>query len=73
MYLRERLKGPINLTIFSDDPEWAKKNVQFDYPNEVIDWRNYILPESRSAYAMYLMSVCKHQIIANSSWSWWAA
>ena len=36
---------------------------------EVIDWNS----EDEGWIDMYLMSICKHNIIANSSFSWWAA
>jgi hypothetical protein len=54
--------------IFSDDLDWCKKNlnleqVHFVDHNEVENsWEDLIL-----------MSKCRHHIIANSSFSWWAA
>ncbi len=55
--------------IFSDDVEWAKKNIKFN------QLTTYIIKEkSHISYIdMQLMSMCKHNIIANSSFSWWAA
>lgn len=54
--------------IFSDDISWAKDNLRW-LPNTFYvskaAWPNY--------YEMFLMSRCKHQIIANSTFSWWAA
>jgi len=53
--------------IFSDDILWAKEN--FVGENFVIVDINQDDPHSD----MYLMSQCKHNIIANSSFSWWGA
>jgi hypothetical protein len=53
-----------NLIVFSDDPEWAKKN--FDFP------RMYVI-SIEDYQSLWLMSLCKHNIIANSSFSWWAS
>lgn len=55
--------------IFSDDSEWAKHNLK---PNGNV---TYIANGGAGdeAYEMALMSRCKHNIIANSSFSWWAA
>lgn len=54
---------------FSNDMEWTKKT----FGNK----DNYIYvegnSEDRGYIDMQLMSECKHQIIANSSFSWWAA
>jgi len=57
------------LFIFSDDPEWAKRNIQADAP---IMFISHNLGK-QSFEDMRLMSYCKHHIIANSSFSWWGA
>jgi len=53
--------------IFSDDIDWAKSNFIGDR-FRIID-NNFDNPE----IDLYLMSKCKHNIIANSSFSWWGA
>ena len=55
--------------IFSDDSEWAAKHVKA--PGQV----HYIVhnTQENSYKDMYLMSKCMHNIIANSSFSWWGA
>lgn len=53
--------------VFSDDIQWVKTN---------IDRNNFIFIDNnqKNAYIdMYLMSQCNHNIIANSSFSWWGA
>jgi hypothetical protein len=67
----EFISGKINgvhLFIFSDDIDWAKENIKQD--NAIfIDWNT-----GKNSYIdMQLMSACKHNIIANSSFSWWGA
>jgi hypothetical protein len=53
--------------IFSDDHDWCKKNL----PNTA----NYVFVEGfkDELCDLYLMSLCKCNIIANSSFSWWGA
>lgn len=54
--------------IFSNDSEWCKKNIAS--PNCVyVDWNT----GNDSIYDMYLMSKCDSMIIANSTFSFWAA
>lgn len=53
--------------IISDDPEWCKKNIKLDFQTTYIDHN------TRGFEDMRLMSLCKHHIIANSSFSWWGA
>jgi hypothetical protein len=53
------------LLVFSDDIEWCKKNVTGE---------NIIYSEGHTQYEdMCIMSLCKHNIIANSTFSWWGA
>jgi hypothetical protein len=55
--------------VFSDDPEWCRSNFSFLGSNAKI-----VSQAVDNAWTdMYLMSLCKHHIIANSSYSWWAA
>ena len=52
--------------IFSDDIEWCKVNLDFI--------ENKIFISGNLDYCdLYLMSMCNHNIIANSSFSWWGA
>jgi hypothetical protein len=53
------------LLIFSDDIDWCKNNLQF---------KNMVFIENQNTFEdIWLMSLCKHNIIANSSFSWWGA
>ena len=74
-YYREAVSGLIKIVknpqfyIFSDDPKWAQENLQLNFPvffvNHNGDEKNY--------EDLRLMSHCKHHIIGNSTFSWWAA
>ncbi len=59
----------IELFISSDDIPWTKKNLAFNYPTHFIS-NLALIPNYEE---MYLMSLCKHNIIANSTFSWWGA
>ncbi len=54
--------------IFSDDISWCKENLKIKNI-EYIDCVENRIPHED----IYLMSLCKHNIIANSSFSWWGA
>ncbi len=58
----------VKIFIFSDDIEWAKENLKFSNPTVFVS-----RPILKPAEELFLMSFCKHQIIANSTFSWWAA
>lgn len=55
--------------VFSNDIEWCKSNIKFPSKANYIDWNK----KENSYIDMYLMSQCKHNIIPNSSFSWWGA
>jgi Glycosyl transferase family 11 len=57
------------IIIFSDDPEWVHANLKFRYPTTIVDWNI----GGEAWQDMFLLSLCHHFIIANSSFSWWAA
>jgi hypothetical protein len=53
--------------VFSDDTEWCKLQ-------NIFDRKDVIIPEVNDTYIdLCLMSMCDHNIIANSSYSWWAS
>lgn len=54
--------------VFSDDPEWAKKEFTLGYPCTLVSGKE--IPDYEE---LTLMSLCKNHIIANSTFSWWGA
>lgn len=58
----------VSYYIFSDDIEWVRENIKIEDAIYIENNKDKIPHED-----MYLMSLCKHNIIANSSFSWWGA
>jgi len=51
--------------IFSDDIQWCKDNFK---------GKNFVFIEGEKNWTdLFLMSFCKHNIISNSTFSWWSA
>ena len=64
-YIYKNIKKPV-FYLFSDDLPLARKILKkFEYKSINLSRPNYL--------DMYLMSKCRHSIIANSSFSWWGA
>ena len=66
--IEEKVENP-TFFVFSNDMDWVKKNIQINSRVFYID----INSGNGSYKDMQLMSNCKHNIIANSSFSWWGA
>jgi hypothetical protein len=66
-YINAHIDNPY-FYVFSDNIEWAKENIK-DINATYIDWNK----KDKSYIDMQLMSMCNHNIIANSSFSWWGA
>lgn len=63
-----KYQNEITYFIFSDDSEWCKDNFTFLNSNKL----NFVT-KNETNIDLFLMSNCKHNIIANSTFSWWAA
>lgn len=61
--------GNLQLFIFSDEPGWVQENMSFGHPYELISFNK----DEHNYFDMELMKHCKHNIIANSTFSWWPA
>jgi len=68
-YLIKKIGENFKVFAFSDDPEWVSSNLKL--PVDI-----YFVKNNSSEYNyedLRLMSECDHNIIANSSFSWWGA
>jgi hypothetical protein len=66
--LKSNLKNPV-LFVFSDDLHWVRTNLVFSLPVYYIDQHYNLTPNEE----IILLSFCKHNIISNSTFSWWGA
>lgn len=57
--------------VFSDDPKWVRAN--FDFCGTAGTVVDLVELGIQPHYDMHLMSLCRHHVIANSSFSWWGA
>lgn len=64
--INEKVENPV-FFIFSDDINWAKENIKIENSEVYYETGNDSVDEK-----LRLMSNCKHFIISNSSFSWWA-
>ena len=68
-YIAKNYEDPPTLFIFSDDIEWVRANLKLPYRMIFVSHNT-----GKNSYEdMRLMSLCTNNIIANSSFSWWAA
>jgi Glycosyl transferase family 11 len=65
-YIATRVNEP-HFFIFSDDLDWCHKTLNIPYSH------SFSSPDPGGVNHLRLMSHCKHFIIANSTYSWWAA
>lgn len=68
-YLGRKLSEP-RFFVFSDDVTWCRENIKLDHPTEFVEHghKGY-----KFGNYMQLMTRCKHFLIPNSSFAWWAA
>lgn len=66
--IKEKLDNPTYF-IFSDDHKWVKDNLKIEGEMVFVDHND----SSTNYEDLRLMSQCKHNIIANSTFSWWGA
>lgn len=67
-YIAARVENP-HFYIFSDDIDWVERNMEFKYPHTFVK----VNENHESYFDMWLMSLCKHNIIAHSTFAWWGA
>lgn len=65
----QQLPAGLQYYIFTNDPAWVRENMPAGISAEILSGSL-----SHTQYEdLFLMSRCRHQVIANSSYSWWAA
>lgn len=55
--------------VFSDDLAWCRANLELPCPTHYVDHTT----AATAHEDLWMMSRCRHQVIPNSSFSWWAA
>ena len=65
-HIKSKITDPV-FYVFSDDIEWCTQNIITESPT-------FFINNTQNHFEdLFLMASCKHNIIANSSFSWWGA
>lgn len=67
-HVAQKVQAPV-FYVFSDDPEWSQQHLKIDYPCVYVTHNTL----EKGYEDIRLMTACKHNIIANSTFSWWGA
>ena len=61
--------------VFSDEPLWVRENLKLPFKMTIVDHNppGDSHAPGREHEDMWLMTLCRHAILANSSFSWWGA
>ncbi|MBP3219334.1 MAG: alpha-1,2-fucosyltransferase [Prevotella sp.] len=68
--IHQHISHPV-FYVFTDNHQWVAENMDFLKEYTIVNWNP--VSGSRSFRDMQLMSCCRHNIIANSTYSWWGA
>lgn len=70
--LFQRTNNP-TVFVFSDDVEWCRANLRIPYEHMFVGHEHAHTTEFKNFDAyFYIMSKCRHYIIPNSTFAWWA-
>jgi len=70
-YMIKNVKNPV-FFFFADCPQWLQDNINISYPGVFVT-HNTVSGEAKNYEDLWLMTQCKHFIIADSTFSWWGA
>ncbi len=75
-FIKSRVYNP-KFVVFSDDIKWCKENFDnsFYFVENSLSQEGDVIHRTNNSDVeeLFLMSMCSHNIIANSSFSWWAS
>lgn len=67
--IAEETGKAVTVFVFSNDPDWARENLELGAETVIVD----INDETKGHFDLHLQTLCDHNIIANSTFSWWGA
>jgi hypothetical protein len=73
-FIAQQVRDP-HFFAFSDEPEWVRDNLHLPYRTTIVSHNKpgdafHVGSEHED---LWLMSRCRHAVLANSSFSWWGA